>query len=239
MIGWIIHNLIQNRTLQPLINNLGLSLKYKITSCIVFYINRVVVITIINMENSFLEEVFKSTIYSGKELEILDSKFTKMTLNKGDALLKSGELVTHTHYVYSGCLRCFFIDKLGKDHTLQFAIKDWWISDYTAFFSGSRAMMNIECIKDTTLFRISRKDMEQLYLIIPAFETFFRKKLERRMESFHRRTLDNLAFSAKDRYLSFIKTYPQIEQQIKNYHIASYLGITTESLSRIRKEIAQ
>ena len=79
--------------------------------------------------------------------------------------------------------------------------------------------------------------MEQLYLDIRTFETFFRKKLEKRMEAFHKRTLGNLALTAKERYLSFIKTYPNIEQQVKNYHIASYLGITTESLSRIRKEI--
>ncbi|MEO1653489.1 MAG: Crp/Fnr family transcriptional regulator, partial [Bacteroidota bacterium] len=117
------------------------------------------------------------------------------------------------------------------------AIKDWWISDYTAFFSADQATMNIECIQDTTLYKLSRKNMEQLYLDIPAFETFFRKKLEKRMVAFHKRTLENLALSAKERYLSFIQTYPRIEQNVKNYHIASYLGITTESLSRIRKEM--
>ncbi|RKN83232.1 MULTISPECIES: Crp/Fnr family transcriptional regulator [Ulvibacterium] len=191
------------------------------------------------MKNPFLQEIFDPTIFSSEELKILGPKFKKITLKKGDVLLRSGEKVSYTHYVHIGCLRCYFIDEFGKDHTLQFAIKDWWISDYTAFFSGTKAMMNIECIKDTTLYRLSRKNMEQLYLDIPAFETFFRKKLEKRMEAFHRRTLNNLAFPAKDRYLSFVKTYPRIEQQVKNYHIASYLGITTESLSRIRKEIAQ
>ncbi|MCZ4410007.1 Crp/Fnr family transcriptional regulator [Cryomorphaceae bacterium 1068] len=191
------------------------------------------------MEESILLEVFKHIDFSKEELLTLGENLKRIDLKKGDVLLRKDQTVSHTHYVYSGCLRTFFIDDSGKDHTLQFAIKDWWISDYTAFFSGAKAMMNIECIQDTTLYKLSRNNMEQMYLDIPTFETFFRKKLEKRMEAFHRRTLNNLAFPAKDRYLSFIKTYPRIEQQIKNYHIASYLGITTESLSRIRKEIAQ
>lgn len=191
------------------------------------------------MEESILLEVFKNNDFSREELLILGKKLKKIDLKKGDILLRNSQTVLHTHYVYSGCLRTFFIDDSGKDYTLQFAIKDWWISDYTAFFSGAKAMMNVECIQDTTVYQLSRNNMEQLYLDIPAFETFFRKKLEKRMEAFHRRTLNNLAFPAKDRYLSFIKTYPKIEQQVKNYHIASYLGITTESLSRIRKEITQ
>ena len=191
------------------------------------------------MEDSMLTEIFKGVSLNEEELRIIGDSLKRITLKKGDVLLRNGETVTHTHYVQSGCLRSYFIDDAGKDHTLQFAIKDWWISDYTALFSGGQAMMNIECIQDTTLFRLSRKNMEKLYLEIPALETFFRKKLERRMEAFHKRTLGNLALPAKERYLSFIRTYPSIEQQVKNYHIASYLGITTESLSRVRKEIAQ
>ena len=192
------------------------------------------------MEKTILEEVFnKGATFSPKELSSIGGLLKKIDLKKGDVLLSQGQTVLHTHFVYNGCLRTYFVDNPGKEHTLQFAIKDWWISDYTALFSGGKAMMTIECIQDATLYRLSRKNMEQLYLDIPAFETFFRKKLEKRMEAFHKRTLGNLALSAKDRYLSFIHTYPNIEQQVKNYHIASYLGITTESLSRIRKEISQ
>lgn len=191
------------------------------------------------MESSKLIEAFQGANFSQEELNSIGSLFTKTALPKGDILLNKGDTVLYTHYVYSGCLRSYVTDESGKEHTLQFAIKDWWISDYTAFFSEDKAMMNIECIQDTTLYRLSRKDMLQLYLDIPAFETFFRKKLEKRITAFHKRTLGNLALTAKERYLSFIETYPSIEQQVKNYHIASYLGITTESLSRVRKEITQ
>lgn len=191
------------------------------------------------MENEVLAEAFKGAAFSQEELETIGTLFRKIELKKGNTLLKREQTVLHTHYVYDGCLRSHLFDESGKDHTLQFAIKDWWISDYTALFSAGRAMMDIECIQDATLYQLSRKDMEHLYQDIPLFETFFRKKLEKRMEAFHKRTLGNLALGAKERYLSFIKTYPSIEQQVKNYHIASYLGMTTESLSRVRKEIAQ
>lgn len=189
------------------------------------------------MINADLDQIFNNALLSPEEQSLLTESFSKVELDKGDLLLRTGQIVLNTHYVSSGCLRTYFIDESGRDHTLQFGIKDWWISDYTALFSGGKAMMNIECIQNATLFTLPRKKMEQLYIEIPMLETFFRKKLERRIEAFHKRTLENLALNAKERYLSFIETYPLIEKEVKNYHIASYLGITTESLSRIRKEI--
>lgn len=190
------------------------------------------------MKSAVLEQIVKEIPLSQEEQRLIAQSLKKVELKRGDLLIRKGQTVLNTHYVYSGCLRTFFIDESGRDHTLQFGIKDWWISDYTALFSAGKATMNIECIQDATIYRLERKQMEKLYIDIPEFETFFRKKLEKRMEAFHRRTLENLALNAKERYISFTKTYSQIEKQVKNYHIASYLGITTESLSRIRKEIA-
>ncbi|MEL6560638.1 MAG: Crp/Fnr family transcriptional regulator [Bacteroidota bacterium] len=191
------------------------------------------------MKDLQLNELFKEFGFSAQELRTLSDSLTTIHLKKGEYLLRAGQIVSNTYYVFDGCLRTFFIDESGRDHTLQFGIKDWWISDYTAIFSRGKATMNIECIQNATLYRLSRERMEELYLELPALETYFRKKLERRMEAFHKRTLENLALSAKHRYLSFIERYPDIEQQVKNYHIASYLGITTESLSRIRKEMTR
>ncbi len=190
-----------------------------------------------NIENSIIPDIFKDISFSPEETSLIESKLEEINFIKGITLLEADEIVKNQYYVYNGCLRTYFIDKSGKEHTLQFAIKDWWISDYTAFFSTTKAIMNIESIQDTTLYRISKKDMEDLFSEIPQLETFFRKKMERAFASFQKRILASLAQSAKERYVSFINTYPNIEQSVKNYHIASYLGITTESLSRIRKEL--
>ncbi|WP_271782384.1 Crp/Fnr family transcriptional regulator [Aquimarina algiphila] len=167
----------------------------------------------------------------------MENTFERVILTKGEIVLKAGERVTDQYYVYDGCLRTFFIDKAGKEHTIQFAIQDWWISDYIAFFIGEKAVLNIECIQNAILYKISKKNIEKTYDRIPKVERFFRKKMEKSFASFQKRILANLAQSAKERYVNFISTYPNIEQHIKNYHIASYLGITTESLSRIRKEL--
>lgn len=192
-----------------------------------------------NLDTSILSQIFKNVSFSSDEKKSIESKLEKLTLKKGITILKAGDIVTNQYYVFDGCLRTYFIDNSGKEHTLQFAINDWWISDYTAFFTSTKAIMHIETIQNATLYKISKENMEILYKEIPQLETFFRKKMERAFTSFQKRILASLSQSAKERYLSFITTYPNIEQNVKNFHIASYLGITTESLSRIRKEIAQ
>lgn len=188
--------------------------------------------------NIEIVEMFKGFSITQEDFRTIENKFQHLKLHKGDILLHENDIVYNNYYVLEGCLRAYFIDDSGKEHTLQFAVKDWWISDYTAFFSTGKAIMSIECIVDASLYKISKNDLEYLYLEVPQIETYFRKKLEKAFTSFQKRILGNLSQSAKERYTTFIATYPNIEQSIKNYHIASYLGITTESLSRIRKDIA-
>lgn len=191
------------------------------------------------MEISVLREIFPSGDFSHEELQNIGATLSRKTLAKGELLIQRGQTVYDTHFVYSGCLRTYYVDDAGKDHTLQFAIRDWWISDYTALFGGDKALMTIECIQESTVFKLSRQRMVELYAEIPRFETYFRKKLERRFVAHQKRTLGYLSQTPKERYLSFIQRYPNIDKLVKNYHIASYLGITAESLSRIRKELAR
>ncbi|MEM5564676.1 Crp/Fnr family transcriptional regulator [Psychroserpens sp. AS72] len=190
-------------------------------------------------DNSKISVIFKDLSFSKDEIKIIESVFIKKTYKKGIQLLAPGDTGDILYYVYDGCIRLYHIDNLGKEHTVQFGIKDWWLSDCTAFFSEEKALMNIETINDTVVYEISKQNRDYLYEQIPKIETFFRKKLERAFAAFQRRIIVNLSQNATDRYLDFIKTYPNIEQSVKNYHIASYLGITTESLSRIRKELSK
>jgi CRP-like cAMP-binding protein len=183
--------------------------------------------------------VFKELSFTEEESKLLVRSFEKLHLPKHSLLLEAGQHVYDQYYVAEGCLRTYYIAPDGKEHTVQFAITDWWISDYTAFFNSSTAAMHIECIQDATLYKISKKNMEILYEAMPKLESYFRKKMERAFASFQKRIIANLSQTATERYLNFIHTYPNIEQNVKNYHIASYLGITTQSLSRIRKELVQ
>ncbi|WP_298423646.1 Crp/Fnr family transcriptional regulator [uncultured Kordia sp.] len=190
--------------------------------------------------NSIVHEIFsKKLSFTQEEISFIEQKYERVLFEKGTIILRANEHVKYQYFVSEGCLRTYLIAKSGKEHTIQFAIKDWWISDYIGYFSQSKSVLNIECIEHAVLYKISRNDMEEIYTKIPKTESYIRKKLERSFVSFQKRILANLSQSAKERYLNFTQDYPNIEQYVKNYHIASYLGITTESLSRIRKEIAK
>ncbi len=188
-------------------------------------------------DNSKIKEIFKDLVFTDEEIKLIESVFHKINVKKGAILLNPGEKVSEQYYILEGCLRSFHTDPNGKEYTVQFGIKDWWISDYTAFFSSSKAIMSIEVIQDAIIYKITEQDKELLYANIPKIEHFFRIKLEKAFAAFQKRILSNLSLTAKERYLDFVKTYPNIEKNVKNYHIASYLGITTESLSRIRKAL--
>lgn len=182
--------------------------------------------------------IFQGIDLSEADIAFIEPKFEEIHVKKGETILIAGQLVPSQFYVSSGCLRTYYLTEAGKDITIQFAVSDWWISDYTAFFTGGKALLNIECVQDSVIYKISKDSMEELYPQIPQIESFFRIKMERFFASFQKRILSDLAMSAKEKYKAFLKSYPNIEASIKNYHLASYLGITPESLSRLRAELA-
>lgn len=190
-------------------------------------------------DNSKIKEVFKGLTFSKEDIQTIESVFYKGIFKKGTMLQHEGDVVDYQYYVYSGCLRSYHVDNQGREHTVHFAVKDWWIADYSAYFTSSKAIMTIEVLKDAVLYKLSKSDKDYLYSQVPQIETFFRIKLERALASFEKRIIANLSETATQRYINFINTYSNIEKIVKNYHIASYLGITTESLSRIRKELSQ
>ena len=160
-------------------------------------------------------------------------------LSKGDVLIRQGQIVKRTFFVTAGCLRSYCIDKNGKEHTLQFAIKDWWISDYIAIHADELATLTVECLSASNVIEFNAKELDEIHTRFPEFESYQRHNLERHVVSLHKRILNQLQLTASERYDLFLKQYPDIEEYTRNYHIASYLGITQESLSRIRVEKAK
>jgi CRP-like cAMP-binding protein len=158
------------------------------------------------------------------------------TISKGAVLIRQGQTVNKTYFVVEGSLRSFCNDKDGKEHTLQFAIKDWWISDFMAIYNHEPASLTVECITDSVVLEFNAQKLNEIYLQFPEFEAFQRKNLEKHIVSLHKRILNQLQLTASERYTLFLEQYPNIEQHVPNYNIASYLGITQQSLSRIRAE---
>lgn len=187
-----------------------------------------------------MEELIKK-IKSSLTLSLEAEKYLysiskQKTFDKGAVLIREGQNVNKNFFVIDGCLRSFCIDKSGKEHTLQFGIKDWWISDYIAIHNKESASLTIECLKESTVIEFNAKKLNNIFVPFPEFEPFQRNLLERHVVSLHQRILNQLQLTAAERYHLFLKQYPDIEPYTRNYHIASYLGITQESLSRIRVE---
>ena len=160
-------------------------------------------------------------------------------VSKGEVLIRQGQTVNKTFFVVHGSLRSFCLDKEGKEHTLQFAIKDWWISDFMAIYNDEPASLTVESITNSVVIEFNALKLNNIYTQFPEFEPFQRKNLEKHIASLHKRILNQLQLTAQERYNLFIEKYPNIEQHVPNYHIASYLGITQQSLSRLRAEKAK
>ena len=180
--------------------------------------------------------------YISKRIDLTEDvkKFTKSVstvkkLKKGDVLIEENQNVNKTYFVIDGCLRSYVFDSQGKEHTLQFALKNNWISDYIAIFNNEKSSQTVECIADSTVVETSVSEgIENIFLRFPKIESIHRKNLERNIVSLQKRILNQLRLTSLDRYKIFLKQYPEIEKYALNYHIASYLGITQQSLSRIR-----
>jgi|TARA_B110000091_G_scaffold23357_1_gene22090 CRP-like cAMP-binding protein len=186
-----------------------------------------------------INKIKSSTTLSSKAEQYVISIAKEKSVSKGDVLIGQGQAVKNTYFVKDGCIRSYCIDKNGKEHTLQFAIKNWWISDFIAIYTNELSTLTIECITDSNIIEFNAKKLDGIYSIFPEFEAFQRKNLERHVVSLHKRILNQLQLTAAERYDLFLKQYPDIEQYTPNYHIASYLGITQQSLSRIRVKKAK
>ena len=161
--------------------------------------------------------------------------FHEVNFQRNALVVKPGEYVRHQYFVVQGCLRTYYLDDKDKDYTMQFAVENWWASDYIAYYSETKSSLYVECIEAVQLLAISKSNLNLLFQELPALEHFFRRQLESAFVAFQKRILANLHKPAEERYEDFLNSYPTIEQRVKNYQIASYLGITPESLSRIRK----
>jgi CRP-like cAMP-binding protein len=189
--------------------------------------------------HSLINKIKNSISLSTEAEKYIHSIANEKRVLKGEILIREGQIVNKTYFVKQGSLRSFCVDKEGKEHTLQFAIKDWWISDFMAIYNNEPASLTVECISDSAVIEFNAQKLNEIYLQFPEFEPFQRKNLERHVVSLHKRILNQLQLTALERYNLFLEQYPNIEQHVPNYHIASYLGITQQSLSRLRAEKAK
>jgi CRP-like cAMP-binding protein len=175
---------------------------------------------------------------STQQLSDIEALCTPKHAQKGEVLLKVNEICLATFFVTKGCLRSFVIDQKGREHVIQFAPENWWISERISLVSKEPAQFFIDAIEDTDYLSLEETFFEQLPLIVPAAKEMNERLQLNNFRAFRKRLILLLSATGEERYLSFIKTYPSLALRLPQKMIASYLGITPESLSRIRKTLS-
>jgi CRP-like cAMP-binding protein len=160
-------------------------------------------------------------------------RFKEVKVKKRQFIVQPGFVSKKRYFVIEGALRGYVIGDEGQDHTIQLATENWWISDYNSYMFQQPATMFVMALEDCILLQISHDDELFLKSSSHQLETFFRVIAERAAAFMQRRLIINLTQSAEERYSSFLEQYPQMMQRIPQYAIASYLGMTTEFLSKI------
>ena len=188
---------------------------------------------------AIIEYFSKLLPLDNEEKEALKKVFTERRIKRRQFILQEGDICKLNTFVVEGCFRMYFVDEKGKEHNIQFAVENWWVGDIGSFHSEEPSKLYIEAIENSVILQITKQDQLDLFVNYPKFNRIFRVITENALVAFQRRVLQNISSTAEERYLDFMKRYPYFFNRISNVQIASFLGVTPEFLSAVRKKIAK
>lgn len=183
------------------------------------------------------KKVSESISITDEEFEYAKTLFFPKKLRRKRFLLEEGEPCIYTTFVEKGLLRSFTIDEKGNEHILQFGMQGWWVADLYSFLTGEPSEYNIEALEDSELLLITNSSWDLLLKEVPAFERYFRILIQNNLIATQRRLMGTMSTTAEERYLKLLQDFPDISQKVPQHMIASYIGITRETLSRLRSQI--
>ncbi len=169
----------------------------------------------------------------------ITSSFKEVKVKKRQFIVQPNFVATHRNYVVHGAFRSYVVADEGQEHTIAFAIDDWWITDYNSYIFQKPATMFVVALEDSTIMQIDYEKEKELKASHQKFETFFRTIAERGLAFYQRRLISNLTQTAEERYNEFESKYPLVSQRVPQYALASFLGMTTEYLSKLRNHRAK
>ena len=187
-------------------------------------------------EHKIIEYINRSVRLTDEEATVFSAAFREVKIKKRQFIVQPNFIVKNRNYIVSGAFRAYVVDDKGQDNTIAFAIEEWWITDYNSYILQQQATMFVVALEDSIILEISYEKEQALKQSNHKFETFFRIRAERTAAFMQQRIISNLTQTAEERYENFIHKYPQIVQRVPQYALASYLGMTTEFLSRIRNK---
>lgn len=185
---------------------------------------------------SYLSEILE---LPQEAVNLCSSHYLRKMVGKNEFLLREGEVCKGTYFVEKGLLRMYSIDKNGKEHIIQFAPEKWLISDRSSLHFNEKSQYFIEAVEDSEVLELRNDFFSNINAAFPNTIENNDLLLQKHIRSLQNRVNSLLADTAEERYMSFIKMYPDILQRVPQWMVASYLGITPESLSRVRKELAK
>ena len=172
-----------------------------------------------------------------KEAQIIKDKFHLRKLSKKDFFVQTGSTNFQQGFVVGGALRVYYTDPKGNEHVMYFAFADWWVGDLAGFHFNEAATLSVQALEESYILEVSKSDIEQMYLQVPALERLFRIMAQRTLAVLQKRFLLTISAHAEERYKELLQKHPGIEQLVAQHQIASYLGILPESLSRMKKKL--
>jgi CRP-like cAMP-binding protein len=175
--------------------------------------------------------------FTSEEKQLIEASVTQRRIKRRQFILQEADVCKHYTFVVEGCFRMFGVDKKGTDHNIQFAAEQDWVADIGSFHSEKPSKLYIEAIEPAVIIQIEKKELYFLYENIRKLDRIFKVIIENKFVELQNRVLQNISSTAQDRYLTFLAQYPKLALRLPSTQIASYLGITPEFLSKIRKEI--
>ena len=188
--------------------------------------------------DKLIQHLRQTITLTNKEEVIVRECFKVKVLKKKEILLFAGDISTNMQYIAKGCLRCYYMDEQAKEHIIQFGIEEWWVNDLYSYLTQTPAKQFVQAVEDSIIVQIHKDDLNQLYDKVPSIERFYRFKFERAYVALQDHTINTMSKTAEERYNEFRFKYRDIEQRVPQYMVASYLGITPEFLSVIRKKMS-
>ena len=185
-------------------------------------------------DNKIVEYINRYVTLTDEESQQFSAAFREVKIRKRQFIVQPDFTVKHRHFVLKGTFRAYVVGDEGQDHTIAFAIEDWWITDYNSYILQKPATMFVVALEESIILEITYEKEQQLKKDNHKFETFFRIRAERTAAFMQQRIISNLTQTAEERFEGFVMKYPLIVQRVPQYALASYLGMTTEFLSRIR-----
>jgi CRP-like cAMP-binding protein len=176
------------------------------------------------------------SVLTEEEFLYFTGLFVGKKLRKRQYLLREGDVCKYQAFVVKGLLRSYTLDEKGGEHILQFASEGWWIADLSSYLANEPSILNIDALEDVELMLLTKSDWEEGMKKIPALEHYFRIIIQNHLISTQKRLLQSLAETAEEKYNRFLATYPDCVQRVPQRMIASYVGVSRETLSRIRKQ---